>query len=238
MNSYRLSSRPLAETSQKHLEKRARQLPRQLQDDEGSLLYTSSKRLCCTVPEDEPAIETAFASSEAIHDEHQVFTEAELSRRQREIEALQDKLGETEERLAKLARGDTELWVSAWLNNKSTLGNIIVDISTSSQSMQSDRPSYEAVGKRVLRKTETLAKSWRTESTCLSTTRSRSCRRARLLRRVGSSATHLARTSQIFSAASVHGSLRPSHKITAEVEAAGQQITLLANDSRRWQENI
>ncbi|KAI0699945.1 hypothetical protein C8T65DRAFT_709807 [Cerioporus squamosus] len=96
------------------------------------------------------ANEAALASLNATHDEYEASTEAELTRRQSEIEALQEKLRQTEERLAELTQANAELQRqfeterTAWLNDKRTLEDTIVDMSTSAQSTQSDRSSWEA----------------------------------------------------------------------------------------------
>ncbi|RPD77586.1 hypothetical protein L226DRAFT_326460 [Lentinus tigrinus ALCF2SS1-7] len=96
------------------------------------------------------ANEAALASLNTTHDEYQASTEAELTRRQSEIEALREKLQQSEKRLAEFTQANTELQRqfeterTAWLNDKRTLEDTIVDMSTSAQSTQSDRSSWEA----------------------------------------------------------------------------------------------
>ncbi|OSD07459.1 hypothetical protein PYCCODRAFT_1456277 [Trametes coccinea BRFM310] len=96
------------------------------------------------------ANEAALATLNATHDEYKAATEAELTRRQSEIDALQEKLRAAEERLTQLSQANTELQQqfdserTAWANDKRTLEDTIVDMSTSAQSSQSDRSTWEA----------------------------------------------------------------------------------------------
>ncbi|KAI9059234.1 hypothetical protein FKP32DRAFT_1606262 [Trametes sanguinea] len=96
------------------------------------------------------ANEAALATLNATHDEYKAATEAELARRQSEIDALQEKLRAAEERLAQLSQANTEIQQqfdserAAWANDKRTLEDTIVDMSTSAQSSQSDRSTWEA----------------------------------------------------------------------------------------------
>ncbi|KAI0330460.1 hypothetical protein GY45DRAFT_1323591 [Cubamyces sp. BRFM 1775] len=96
------------------------------------------------------ANEAALATLNATHDEYRAATEAELAKRQSEIEALQEKLRAAEERLAELSQANTELQQKfdserlAWVNDKKTLEDTIVDMSTSAQHTQTDRSTWEA----------------------------------------------------------------------------------------------
>ncbi|EIW59409.1 uncharacterized protein TRAVEDRAFT_121374 [Trametes versicolor FP-101664 SS1] len=95
------------------------------------------------------ANEAALANLNATHDEYRAATEAELTRRQSEVEALQEKLGAAEERLAQVTQANTELQQKfdterlAWADDKRTLEDTIVDISTSAQHIQTDRSTWE-----------------------------------------------------------------------------------------------
>ncbi|KAI0373683.1 hypothetical protein BV20DRAFT_669146 [Pilatotrama ljubarskyi] len=95
------------------------------------------------------ANEAALATLNASHDEYKAATDAELAKRQSEIEALQEKLKATEERIAELSQANSELQQKldneriAWANDKRTLEETIVDMSTSAQHTQSDRTSWE-----------------------------------------------------------------------------------------------
>ncbi|KAI0629748.1 hypothetical protein C8Q77DRAFT_263303 [Trametes polyzona] len=96
------------------------------------------------------ANEAALATLNATHDEYRAATEAELAKRQSEVEALQEKLSAAEERLAQLSQANTELQQKldservAWANDKKTLEDTIVDMSTSAQHTQTDRSTWEA----------------------------------------------------------------------------------------------
>ncbi|KAI0357500.1 hypothetical protein OH77DRAFT_1435746 [Trametes cingulata] len=96
------------------------------------------------------ANEAALATLNAAHDEYKAATDAELAKRQSEIEALQEKLKAAEERIAELSQANSDLQHKfdteriAWLNDKRTLEETIVDMSTSAQHTQSDRTSWEA----------------------------------------------------------------------------------------------
>lgn len=69
---------------------------------------------------------------------------------QSEIEALQEKLTHAEARVAELAKTNGDLQRqfdnerTAWTNDKRMLEDTIVDLSTSAQSTQSDRSTWEA----------------------------------------------------------------------------------------------
>ncbi|KAI0667763.1 hypothetical protein C8Q78DRAFT_1052496 [Trametes maxima] len=96
------------------------------------------------------ANEEALATLNATHDEYSVATEAELTRRQSDIDALTEKLGAAEQRLAELTHTNAELQQRfdserlAWANDKKTLEDTIVDMSSSVQHTQSDRSTWEA----------------------------------------------------------------------------------------------
>ncbi|KAI0826824.1 hypothetical protein BC628DRAFT_1319381 [Trametes gibbosa] len=95
------------------------------------------------------ANEAALATLNATHDEYRAATDAELATQQSEIEALQAKLAMAEERLAQITQANTELQQTfdneriAWANDKRTLEDTIVDMSTSAQHTQSDRSTWE-----------------------------------------------------------------------------------------------
>ncbi|KAI0647815.1 hypothetical protein C8Q79DRAFT_924901 [Trametes meyenii] len=96
------------------------------------------------------ANEEALATLNATHDEYTAATEAELTKRQSEIEALQERLNAAEQRLSELTQTSTEMQRRfdserlAWANDKKTLEDTIVDISSSAQHTQSDRSTWEA----------------------------------------------------------------------------------------------
>ncbi|KAJ8468503.1 hypothetical protein ONZ51_g9602 [Trametes cubensis] len=149
-----------AETSKKHLEERVEQLTRQLQGNEEKLAVSalkvaevdlaSARSHVQQFQEISQANEAALATLNATHDEYRAATEAELAKRQSEIEALQEKLRAAEERLAQLSQANTELQQKfdserlAWVNDKKTLEDTIVDMSTSAQHTQTDRTTWEA----------------------------------------------------------------------------------------------
>lgn len=96
------------------------------------------------------ASETALAALSNTHDEYQASTEAELAKRQSDLEALEEKLRLAEERLGELTQTNIDLQRQfdqervAWVNDKKTLEDTIVDMSTSAQNTQSDRSTWEA----------------------------------------------------------------------------------------------
>ncbi|PIL22755.1 transporter [Ganoderma sinense ZZ0214-1] len=96
------------------------------------------------------ANEAALATLNATHDEYKAETEAELERRQSEIQALQEKLRLAEERLNEVTQQNAELQRSfdseraAWVNEKKELEGTILDMTTSVQHTQSDKSAWEA----------------------------------------------------------------------------------------------
>ncbi|KAL6308319.1 hypothetical protein BKA93DRAFT_560042 [Sparassis latifolia] len=95
------------------------------------------------------ANETALATMNATHDEYKASTEAELARQKAAYDALQERLQaiqqdfvQTTEKYGEVHRTlDTER--VAWANDKKTLEDTIVDITTSEKNSESDRASRE-----------------------------------------------------------------------------------------------
>ncbi|KZT09250.1 uncharacterized protein LAESUDRAFT_545404 [Laetiporus sulphureus 93-53] len=95
------------------------------------------------------ANELALATLNATHDEYKASTEAELARQNSEIEALQEKLRTAQQELAQVTRNNAELQRSldtervAWANDRKTLEDTIVEMSTSERAIENDRESRE-----------------------------------------------------------------------------------------------
>ncbi|KAM5539450.1 hypothetical protein V8D89_006902 [Ganoderma adspersum] len=96
------------------------------------------------------ANEAALANLNATHDEYKTATEAELERRQSEIQALQEKLRLAEERLNEVTQQNAEIQRTfdseraAWVNEKKELEGTILDMTTSAQHTQTDKSTWEA----------------------------------------------------------------------------------------------
>ncbi|KAH9948873.1 hypothetical protein B0H21DRAFT_731535 [Amylocystis lapponica] len=96
------------------------------------------------------ANEMALASLNATHDEYKASTEAELARHKSEYDALQARLQAVQQDLAQTSEKHSELQSKfeservAWANDKRTLEDAIVDMSTLEKNTESDRTSRES----------------------------------------------------------------------------------------------
>ncbi|KAG9227404.1 Protein mlp1 [Pleurotus ostreatus] len=95
------------------------------------------------------ANEAALASLNGTYDDYRASTEAQIARQDSERAALEEKLKIAQEELLQLRATYAELQKTlesertAWLNDKKTLEDTIVDMSTSEKSSESDRTSRE-----------------------------------------------------------------------------------------------
>ncbi|KAG2144206.1 hypothetical protein DEU56DRAFT_790720 [Suillus clintonianus] len=95
------------------------------------------------------ANETALSALNATHDEYKTETEAQISKNELEYKALQDKLRSVEDDLRQSAGKFSELQRTfeserlVWTNDKKTLEDTIVDLSTSEKTSETDRTSRE-----------------------------------------------------------------------------------------------
>ncbi|KAF4577004.1 hypothetical protein EYR36_004990 [Pleurotus pulmonarius] len=95
------------------------------------------------------ANEAALASLNGTYDDYKASTEAQIARQDSERIALEEKLKIAQEELSQLRTTYAELQKTlesertAWLNDKKTLEDTIVDMSTSEKSSESDRTSRE-----------------------------------------------------------------------------------------------
>ncbi|EMD40194.1 hypothetical protein CERSUDRAFT_112402 [Gelatoporia subvermispora B] len=107
------------------------------------------------------ANEAALATLNATHDEYKASTEAELTTREAEYNALQEKFEGAQQELAQFNQKYAQLQETfetervAWANDKKTLEDTIVDMSTSERSSENDRTSRET----ELRQQEERAKA-------------------------------------------------------------------------------
>ncbi|TFY64347.1 hypothetical protein EVJ58_g2677 [Rhodofomes roseus] len=96
------------------------------------------------------ANETALATLNATYDEYKFSTEAELTRRASEFDALQAKLQAVQQELDQLSQKHAELQRTletdriAWANDRKTLEDTIIDMSTSERNTENDRVSRES----------------------------------------------------------------------------------------------
>lgn len=96
------------------------------------------------------ANESALAMLNASHDEYKASTEAQIARHELEYKALQDKLQAVQEEATQFNTRYNELQRTleteraAWLNDKKTLEDTIVDMSTSEKNVESDRSLRES----------------------------------------------------------------------------------------------
>ncbi|KAI0693206.1 hypothetical protein BC835DRAFT_1276339 [Cytidiella melzeri] len=95
------------------------------------------------------ANEAALAALNATHDEYTASNEAQIAKHESEYTALRGQLEAVQQELAQLSQTNTELKAtlaaerSAWAQDKKTLEDTIVDITTSERSSESDRASRE-----------------------------------------------------------------------------------------------
>ncbi|KAF5382472.1 hypothetical protein D9615_003024 [Tricholomella constricta] len=95
------------------------------------------------------ANEEALSNLNATYDEYKLSTEAQIARHESEYQALQEKLQAAQTELAELHAKHNELQKTfeaeriAWTNDKKTLEDTIVDMSTSEKHSESDRNSRE-----------------------------------------------------------------------------------------------
>ncbi|KAF8967178.1 hypothetical protein BDZ97DRAFT_1917117 [Flammula alnicola] len=95
------------------------------------------------------ASEAALASLNSTFDEYKSSTEAQISRHESECKALQERLDQTNTELVALRTQYNEVQKSfeaeriTWINDKKTLEDTIVDMSTSEKHSESDRSSRE-----------------------------------------------------------------------------------------------
>ncbi|KAL0960729.1 hypothetical protein HGRIS_005754 [Hohenbuehelia grisea] len=107
------------------------------------------------------ASEAALVSLNSTYDEYKASMEAQVARQESEIKSLEEKLQAAQDQLSQLAATHTELQRTmdtertTWLNDKKTLEDTIVDMSTSEKNSESDR-TYRA---NELRRQEQRAKA-------------------------------------------------------------------------------
>ncbi|KAG5646523.1 hypothetical protein DXG03_003290 [Asterophora parasitica] len=95
------------------------------------------------------ANEEALSNLNATYDEYKLSTEAQIARHESEYQALQEKLTAAQAELTELNGRHNELQKTfeaeraAWTNDKKTLEDTIVDMSTSEKHQESDRTSRE-----------------------------------------------------------------------------------------------
>ncbi|KAH9480632.1 Protein MLP1-like protein [Psilocybe cubensis] len=95
------------------------------------------------------ASEAALASLNSTFDEYKASSEAQITRQESEIKALQERLDQATQELATIrtqlndAQKSFEAERTSWINDKKTLEDTIVDMSTSEKHSESDRNSRE-----------------------------------------------------------------------------------------------
>ncbi|KIM89473.1 hypothetical protein PILCRDRAFT_61094 [Piloderma croceum F 1598] len=100
------------------------------------------------------ANESALATLNATHDEYKASTEAQISKHELEYKVLQEKLQSVQDETTQIDSRYTELQRivererAAWLNDKKTLEDTIVDMSTSEKHSESDRSLRETEAHR------------------------------------------------------------------------------------------
>ncbi|THH00176.1 hypothetical protein EW026_g2304 [Hermanssonia centrifuga] len=96
------------------------------------------------------ANEAALASLNATHDEFKASTEAQIAKHESEYRALQDRFQSVQDEHARLSSKNGELQRvleterAAWSQDRRTLEDTIVDMTTSEKSTESDRASRES----------------------------------------------------------------------------------------------
>ncbi|KAG2147462.1 uncharacterized protein EDB93DRAFT_1147386 [Suillus bovinus] len=96
------------------------------------------------------ANEAALSALNATHDQYKTETEAQISKNELEYKALQDKLRSVEDDVRQSADKFSELQRTfeserlAWTNDKKTLEDTIVDLSTSEKTSETDRTTRES----------------------------------------------------------------------------------------------
>nr|UPW42857.1 nucleoprotein MLP2 [Hypsizygus marmoreus] len=96
------------------------------------------------------ANETALSNLNATFDEYKASTEAQIARHESEYQALEEKLKAAQDELGALSANYIELQKTfeternAWANDKKTLEDTIVDMSTSEKNSESDRTTRES----------------------------------------------------------------------------------------------
>ncbi|KAI0953616.1 hypothetical protein AcW1_007790 [Taiwanofungus camphoratus] len=95
------------------------------------------------------ANEIALATLNVTHDEYKTSTEAELARHESEYDALQERLQAVQQELTEATEKNSESQRlleterAAWANDRRTLEDTIVDMSTSERNTEDDRASRE-----------------------------------------------------------------------------------------------
>ncbi|KAG2753160.1 hypothetical protein P692DRAFT_20797402 [Suillus brevipes Sb2] len=96
------------------------------------------------------ANEAALSALNATHDQYKTETEAQISKNELEYKALQDKLRSVEDDVRRSADKFSELQRTfeserlVWTNDKKTLEDTIVDLSTSEKTSETDRTTRES----------------------------------------------------------------------------------------------
>ncbi|KZT67236.1 hypothetical protein DAEQUDRAFT_729270 [Daedalea quercina L-15889] len=115
------------------------------------------------------ANENALATLNASYDEYKSSTEAELARRSSEFTALQAQLQTVQQELSQVSQKHTELQRTleteriAWVTDRKTLEDTIIDMSTSERNSENDRASRDTEVKQQQERTRAAEERYASE---------------------------------------------------------------------------